>query len=159
MAWRSSKLLKHFLQFICLMLAWFTAMSRISNYKHHWSDVLCGILIGIIVSLITFICIGDFFKDKHHYRSCTMTTGALSTANNAETAMQVNNGTADHILPQSTDDDDDDGVDADAGGGAVMLEWHRSFFFVFTKDENVPLRNPAYGLNYGGTTITNEDNP
>ncbi|KAK0170191.1 hypothetical protein PV328_010781 [Microctonus aethiopoides] len=97
MAWRSSKLLKHFLQFICLMLAWFTAMSRISNYKHHWSDVLCGILIGIIVSLITFICIGDFFKDKHHYRSCTMTTGALSTANNAETAMQVNNGTADHV--------------------------------------------------------------
>ncbi|KAK0161963.1 hypothetical protein PV327_008357 [Microctonus hyperodae] len=89
MAWRGSKLLKHFLQLICFALAWFTAMSRISNYKHHWSDVLCGMLIGMITSLITIFCIGDFFKEKHHYRSCTMTIGASGTANNAETAMQT----------------------------------------------------------------------
>lgn len=35
MDWRGSKLLKHVLQFTFIMLAWFTALSRISDYKHH----------------------------------------------------------------------------------------------------------------------------
>jgi len=35
MNWKGSKLAKHFLQFAFLSMAWFTALSRISNYKHH----------------------------------------------------------------------------------------------------------------------------
>jgi phosphatidate phosphatase len=35
MNWKDSKLLKHFLQFTFIMLAWYTALSRISDYKHH----------------------------------------------------------------------------------------------------------------------------
>lgn len=52
MTWKGSKLLKNVLQLICLWLAWFTAMSRVSDYKHHWSDVLAGLLLGIIAALI-----------------------------------------------------------------------------------------------------------
>lgn len=52
MTWRGSKLLKHFLQYILLMMAWFTCMSRISDYKHHWSDVLAGGVIGITCATI-----------------------------------------------------------------------------------------------------------
>lgn len=50
--WRGSKLLKHVLQYICLTLAFYTALSRISDYKHHWSDVLAGSLQGIIVAVL-----------------------------------------------------------------------------------------------------------
>jgi phosphatidate phosphatase len=33
--WKGSKLVKHFFQFIFLAMAWYVAMSRISDYKHH----------------------------------------------------------------------------------------------------------------------------
>uniref|UniRef100_A0A915JGS0 Phosphatidic acid phosphatase type 2/haloperoxidase domain-containing protein n=1 Tax=Romanomermis culicivorax TaxID=13658 RepID=A0A915JGS0_ROMCU len=40
-------LLKPLVQFTLLCLALATALSRISNYKHHWSDVLAGSILGI----------------------------------------------------------------------------------------------------------------
>lgn len=52
MVWRGSKLLKHALQFVLIGFAWFTALSRISNYKHHWSDVLAGGILGITVAVL-----------------------------------------------------------------------------------------------------------
>ncbi|XP_014203816.1 putative phosphatidate phosphatase isoform X2 [Copidosoma floridanum] len=62
--WRGSKLLRHFLQLMCLMMAWFTAMTRISDYKHHWSDVLGGSSIGIAIALIMVFGVADLFKEK-----------------------------------------------------------------------------------------------
>lgn len=35
MNWSGSKLLKHFFQFALITMAWYTALSRISDYKHH----------------------------------------------------------------------------------------------------------------------------
>lgn len=35
MSFKGSKLIKHFLQFAFIMVAWYTALSRISDYKHH----------------------------------------------------------------------------------------------------------------------------
>lgn len=60
MTFKGSKLLRHGIQYLCLMLSWSTAMSRISNYKHHWSDVLCGLLIGIIVAILTVSLVNIF---------------------------------------------------------------------------------------------------
>lgn len=64
MNWRGSKLLKHFLQFAFIMAAWYTALSRISDYKHHWSDVLSGSLQGLIVCLIIIYGVSDLFKNR-----------------------------------------------------------------------------------------------
>ncbi|KAH8364201.1 hypothetical protein KR084_003518 [Drosophila pseudotakahashii] len=34
------------LQLACVALAWFVALSRVMDYKHHWSDVAAGSLLG-----------------------------------------------------------------------------------------------------------------
>lgn len=39
--WNKSALIKHFLQFVLISMAWFTALSRISNYKHHCELFSC----------------------------------------------------------------------------------------------------------------------
>lgn len=52
MTWDGSKLLKHTLQFLAVLQALFTAMTRVSDYKHHWSDVLIGLLLGSTVAII-----------------------------------------------------------------------------------------------------------
>lgn len=67
MAWNGSKLLKHTLQFLAITAALFTAMTRISDYKHHWSDVLTGLAIGattacvVVNKLSTFFVIGGVY--------------------------------------------------------------------------------------------------
>ncbi|XP_034237615.1 putative phosphatidate phosphatase [Thrips palmi] len=65
MTFKGSKLLRHGIQYVCLMLSWSTAMSRISNYKHHWSDVLSGLLIGVIVAILTVVYVSDLFPRKY----------------------------------------------------------------------------------------------
>lgn len=62
MTWRGSKLLRHLLQFVFIMVAWYTALSRVSDYKHHWSDVLAGSLIG---SLCALVVVSVSFTSKH----------------------------------------------------------------------------------------------
>nr|CAD7262886.1 unnamed protein product [Timema shepardi] len=64
MTWRGSKLLRHFLQYMCLLLAIGTALSRISDYKHHWSDVLAGIVQGSLAAIITVSIFGN--QDRTH---------------------------------------------------------------------------------------------
>jgi phosphatidate phosphatase len=53
MVWESSKLLKHFMQFLVVMAAWFIALTRVSDYMHHWSDVLAGMVIGTLFGIVT----------------------------------------------------------------------------------------------------------
>ncbi|XP_067644883.1 putative phosphatidate phosphatase isoform X3 [Eurosta solidaginis] len=60
--WRGSRFSRYFLQFSLLMLAWFTALSRVIDNWHHWSDVLCGSLLGILGAVITAIFINKDFR-------------------------------------------------------------------------------------------------
>lgn len=50
--WRGSKLLRHGMQFVFIMMAWYTVMTRVSDYKHHWSDVMAGFGIGLLYAVV-----------------------------------------------------------------------------------------------------------
>ncbi|XP_077981866.1 phospholipid phosphatase 1-like [Glandiceps talaboti] len=69
-----STLLKPILQLCALMLALLTALSRVSDYKHHWSDVLAGSLVGATVALFTFYWLSGLLKTPDPRPSCPKTT-------------------------------------------------------------------------------------
>lgn len=48
----SSKFFKFFLQLLIAQLGILCSLSRISDYKHHWSDVLGGMLLGILTAVL-----------------------------------------------------------------------------------------------------------
>lgn len=62
MPWKRLKLLRPTLQFGVLMMAMATGLSRVSDYKHHWSDVMAGTIQGTVVALIIVFFVSDFFK-------------------------------------------------------------------------------------------------
>ena len=55
----SLQLLKVFVQFMFICLAVACSLSRISDYFHHWSDVLAGFLIGMLSAIYT-VCQNNF---------------------------------------------------------------------------------------------------
>ncbi|GIY06861.1 putative phosphatidate phosphatase [Caerostris extrusa] len=50
-----TRLLKRILQFILLLIATYTVVSRIEDNKHHWSDVIGGLTVGIIIAIAVFL--------------------------------------------------------------------------------------------------------
>ncbi|XP_043544643.1 phospholipid phosphatase 1 isoform X1 [Chiloscyllium plagiosum] len=59
-----SRLLRPTLQFGLIACAVYVALSRVSDYKHHWSDVLTGLIEGAIVAILVVVYVSDFFKDR-----------------------------------------------------------------------------------------------
>ncbi|KAH8318481.1 hypothetical protein KR067_003940 [Drosophila pandora] len=85
--WRGSKLGRHFVQFLLVMLAWYTALSRVMDNWHHWSDVLCGSLLGVAGALITVRFIVRMF-DAPFGRMEGLLGGGLRRENTAATLQE-----------------------------------------------------------------------
>lgn len=60
--WKGSQLLRHLAQVACIYGAIFVCLSRVSDYKHHWSDVLGGSFIGTFVAALTSLHIFCMFR-------------------------------------------------------------------------------------------------
>ena len=78
LTWKCRKLglLPRLVQIAFLILAIFTSLSRISDNKHHPTDVLAGACLGILISFISFIYLNNFFKNsnlKSKYLKLAMT--------------------------------------------------------------------------------------
>ncbi|KAM6957054.1 phosphatidic acid phosphatase type 2D [Aplochiton taeniatus] len=62
LSWRGARLLRPLLQFILVMIAVYTGLSRISDYRHHPSDVITGFLQGGLTAYWVAFYISSMFK-------------------------------------------------------------------------------------------------
>ncbi|XP_067686566.1 phospholipid phosphatase 1-like isoform X1 [Haliotis asinina] len=56
---KNCRLLRALLQFGAALGGVYVCVSRISDYKHHWSDVLGGAILGIVTSALTVLYVND----------------------------------------------------------------------------------------------------
>ncbi|XP_062590127.1 phospholipid phosphatase 2-like [Saccostrea cucullata] len=62
--WRIISLLRPLIQLILFYLAFYTCLSRVSDYKHHWSDVLGGAIIGVVTAILVVFKVSDLFEKE-----------------------------------------------------------------------------------------------
>ncbi|KFM70012.1 putative phosphatidate phosphatase, partial [Stegodyphus mimosarum] len=64
MACTFSNLFKPFIQYILMLVALLTSLSRILDNKHHWSDVLFGFILGVLICLLTVYLLSDLLRNS-----------------------------------------------------------------------------------------------
>ncbi|KAK1164229.1 phospholipid phosphatase 3 [Acipenser oxyrinchus oxyrinchus] len=62
--WRGARLLRPLLQFTLIMMAFYTGLSRVSDHKHHPTDILAGFAQGALVAYCIVFYVSDLFKPK-----------------------------------------------------------------------------------------------
>ncbi|CAB1449747.1 unnamed protein product [Pleuronectes platessa] len=62
LSWRGARLLRPLIQFLLVMIAVYTGLTRISDYRHHPSDVLTGFIQGGLTAYWVAFHISSMFK-------------------------------------------------------------------------------------------------
>ncbi len=65
---RGIKILRPFIQFACFAGALFIALSRITDYRHHPTDVIVGILVGLSFAAIILLFLADLFNRPRSFQ-------------------------------------------------------------------------------------------
>ncbi|XP_076463267.1 phospholipid phosphatase 1-like isoform X2 [Babylonia areolata] len=102
---RTVKMVRPFLQVAVFCMAFYTCLSRVSDYKHHWSDVLGGALLGTFVCYLTMVWLGDF-----HYLSLQRTLAALQEYHKEELPMYRHQDTSTSIASGDADSPRDSSI-------------------------------------------------
>ncbi|XP_054836099.1 phospholipid phosphatase 2 isoform X2 [Eublepharis macularius] len=61
---RWARLVRPTIQFLLISFAIYVGYTRVSDYKHHWSDVLVGLLQGALIAVLVVQYVSDFFKQR-----------------------------------------------------------------------------------------------
>ncbi|MBN3303223.1 PLPP2 phosphatase, partial [Amia calva] len=59
-----ARLLRPTIQYFLVAFAVYVGYTRVSDYKHHWSDVLVGLLQGALIAILIVRYVSDFFKQR-----------------------------------------------------------------------------------------------
>ncbi|XP_013869278.1 lipid phosphate phosphohydrolase 3 isoform X2 [Austrofundulus limnaeus] len=62
--WHGARLLRPLTQFTLIMMSFYTGLSRVSDHKHHPTDVLAGFIQGALVAYCIVFFVSDLFKVK-----------------------------------------------------------------------------------------------
>ncbi|XP_006786999.1 phospholipid phosphatase 3-like isoform X2 [Neolamprologus brichardi] len=62
--WHGARLLRPLTQFTLIMMSFYTGLSRVSDHKHHPTDVLAGFVQGALVAYCIVFFVSDLFKPK-----------------------------------------------------------------------------------------------
>ncbi|XP_046335705.2 phospholipid phosphatase 1-like isoform X1 [Haliotis rufescens] len=71
LTWSGLALLRPTLQTGLFYMAFYTCLSRISDYKHHWSDVLAGAILGLVVALLVTYKVTPFDRERRKVQEQT----------------------------------------------------------------------------------------
>jgi len=87
--WSGSRLLRYMLSLLVIYLSLYTCLSRISDYKHHWSDVLGGAVLGLSVAVVVGLVLGALGRPH-----TTCKTPGIVAACNSDLNCAHDNGTS-----------------------------------------------------------------
>lgn len=59
-----ARLFRPTLQLALIATSIYVGLSRTSDFKHHWSDVLTGFIQGAVVAILVVVYVSDFFKER-----------------------------------------------------------------------------------------------
>lgn len=62
--WHGARLLRPLTQFTLIMMSFYTGLSRVSDHKHHPTDVLAGFFQGALVAYCIVFYVSDLFQPK-----------------------------------------------------------------------------------------------
>ncbi|XP_014861699.1 PREDICTED: lipid phosphate phosphohydrolase 3 isoform X1 [Poecilia mexicana] len=71
LTWKGARLLRPLIQFTLIMMSFYTGLTRVSDHKHHPSDVLAGFFQGALVAVCVVFFVSDLFRPKRRWCSVT----------------------------------------------------------------------------------------
>lgn len=91
LSWNRLPPLKHSIQAFLLYGAVYTCLSRITDHKHHPTDVLTGAILGFFVAAVAALLVTDLFKTKGSFGSTNSKIVRDYTFNNDNNNSLPNN--------------------------------------------------------------------
>lgn len=64
MTWSGSALFKYSIQFLLVLMTWYSGITGIIDYRNHWSDVVAGFALGITYAIIVAKFVSKLFDRK-----------------------------------------------------------------------------------------------
>ena len=74
-----SRLLKPTIQLVAVAFALGLAYSRVSDYQHHWPDVVAGLVLGVIMAVLFSCRVMKLYHRSRRYNNLSKSTVSVAT--------------------------------------------------------------------------------